>query len=66
MDIMEYQRESSGIPIYSFLSLTWGYLSDLDIGSENLRFLGGLRFEVYGVWRLIFVNKYKGNLSWDL
>ena len=55
MDIIEFERKNKP-PVYSFLSLSWGYIADLDIGSEKLRFLGGIRFEVYGAWRLLFLN----------
>ncbi|MGL5795142.1 MAG: diacylglycerol kinase family protein, partial [Waterburya sp.] len=34
---------------YSCLSLAWGLVSDIDIESERLRFLGSLRFELYAL-----------------
>lgn len=52
MDLMLFQIENKRI--YSFLSLTWAYLADVDLNSENLRFLGDARFEVYGTWRALF------------
>lgn len=36
---------------YSFLSIGWGLLADMDIESEGLRFMGGFRFTVYGLIR---------------
>ena len=30
----------------SFVLLTWGFLSDIDIGSENMRWMGENRFVV--------------------
>jgi hypothetical protein len=35
-------------------------LADIDIESEKLRFLGGLRFETWAVWRLMKMKSYKG------
>jgi len=37
----------------SFLSLAAATISDVDLGSESLRCLGGLRFTVWAVWRVI-------------
>ena len=39
--------------LYSFLSIGWGLLADMDIQSERLRFMGGFRFTVYGLIRTI-------------
>ncbi|ENN79792.1 hypothetical protein YQE_03848, partial [Dendroctonus ponderosae] len=48
--------------VYSFLSVGWGLLSDIDIESERLRLLGGTRFTVWSVARLIGLRSYKGKL----
>lgn len=52
-------------PIYSFLSFSWGIISDLDINSEFLRCLGGFRFEVYGAWRVIKMKRYRAKLTYS-
>lgn len=57
---METQPE----PVYSCLSLEWAFIADIDMGSEFMRFLGGLRFEVYAVWRWLFLRRYLGRLSY--
>ena len=49
---------------FSFLSLEWGIIADLDIESEALRCLGAARFDVYGAIRGLFLRKYRGKLSW--
>jgi hypothetical protein len=41
---MEFEKENSRAKIYSFLTLTWAYIADIDTGSEALRMLGPLRF----------------------
>jgi len=47
----------------SFLSQTWGIISDIDIDTEFLRFIGDFRF-YYGILKSIFVPKYyKGELD---
>ena len=46
--------EINGKRVLSFLSLSWAYISDIDFGSEPLRFLGSARFEVYGWYRGTF------------
>ena len=48
---------------YSFLSLAWGLISDVDIESEKLKFLGSLRFDLYALFLLCFLRTYKGKFS---
>uniref|UniRef100_A0A6G1S9F4 Sphingosine kinase 1 n=1 Tax=Aceria tosichella TaxID=561515 RepID=A0A6G1S9F4_9ACAR len=52
--------------IWSFLSIGWGLLADIDIDSEWLRFLGEFRFTVYGVLRSLTSVSYRGRLSFKL
>jgi len=44
---------STGKRLYSFLSLSWGITSDVDIESEKLRSLGGARFSIGAVIRIV-------------
>lgn len=39
--------------IYSFLSIGWGFIADIDIESERLRMLGSPRFTIWSIARLI-------------
>ena len=48
---------------YSFLSLAWGLISDVDIGSEKLKFLGSLRFDLYALLLICLLRTYKGKFS---
>ncbi|XP_057652180.1 sphingosine kinase 2-like [Diorhabda carinulata] len=48
--------------IFSFLSVGWGLLSDIDIESEKLRILGGQRFTIWSLARLIGLRSYGGKL----
>ncbi|KAG3071292.1 hypothetical protein PC121_g9286 [Phytophthora cactorum] len=48
---------------YSFLSLEWASIADVDIGSEKLRMLGGLRFTVAFINQLVFQRpEYPGKI----
>jgi sphingosine kinase len=49
--------------IYSFLSLEWALIADIDSESENYRFLGGLRFTVGAIKRVLKLRIYPGRLS---
>ena len=62
LDITRIDRENES-PVYSFLSVSWGFIADTDIGSDHLRWLGALRFDVYGLWRLMRLRRYAGTLT---
>jgi diacylglycerol kinase family enzyme len=62
-----FGQASSGIwgeRRFSFLSLEWAIIADIDIESESLRFLGDARFDVYGALRGISLRKYSGRFSY--
>ena len=42
--------------IYSFLSVTWAIIADVDIESEKYRGLGGARFTVGALARILSKN----------
>lgn len=50
--------------MFSFLSVGWGLISDIDIESERLRAIGGQRFTVWSVHRLISLRTYHGTVSY--
>lgn len=50
--------------MFSFLSVAWGLLADVDIESERLRMLGGQRFTIWSVHRLISLRTYRGRISY--
>ncbi|XP_068120267.1 sphingosine kinase 1 isoform X2 [Hyperolius riggenbachi] len=55
---------SSGKRMFSFLSLSWGFISDVDIESEKYRFMGYARFSVGTFVRLTALRTYRGRLSY--
>jgi sphingosine kinase len=54
----------NGQKSYSFLSLAWGLISDVDIESEKLKFLGALRFDVYALMLLSLLRTYRGKFTY--
>lgn len=60
MDLVRVETTSQ--IMFSFLSVGWGLLSDIDIESERLRMLGGQRFTIWSVARLIGLRSYGGKL----
>lgn len=52
--------------IWSFLSIGWGLLADLDIDSEWLRRMGELRFTIYGLIRSFTSREYACRLSYKV
>ncbi|XP_075224819.1 sphingosine kinase 1-like [Lycorma delicatula] len=64
MDLVRVQTQSQ--VLFSFLSVGWGLLSDIDIESERLRAIGSQRFTVWSVARLIGLRTYRGRLSYCL
>ena len=55
--------EQNGTKYYSFLSLAWGLVSDVDIESEKLKFLGAIRFDLYALILISLLRTYKGRFS---
>jgi len=51
-------------PVFSFLSVNWGIISDVDFESEHYRFLGNARFTVGAVVRLVDLRRYRGFISY--
>lgn len=50
--------------IWSFLSIGWGLMADIDVDSEWLRWLGEFRFTIYGLLRSLTSVSYRGKLSY--
>lgn len=65
-DLVKITIPSKKSTIWSFLSIGWGLLADIDIDSEWLRKLGELRFTIYGLLRSITSVSYNGKLSYLL
>ncbi|CAH1794281.1 unnamed protein product [Owenia fusiformis] len=53
----------SGKRLYSFLSVAWGMISDIDIESEKYRYMGDARFFFEGMVKIAARKLYRGTLS---
>lgn len=58
------EQPSSPRRLFSFLSVAWGFVSDVDIESERYRGLGSARFTLGTLVRLASLRSYKGRLSY--
>ncbi|XP_058848228.1 sphingosine kinase 1 [Acipenser ruthenus] len=55
---------ASGQRHFSFLSVAWGFVSDVDIESEKYRRVGAARFTVGTLMRLASLRVYRGRLAY--
>ncbi|KAL6110247.1 sphk1 [Pungitius sinensis] len=55
---------SSGPRLFSFLSMAWGFVADVDIESEKYRHAGAARFTVGTLVRLASLRVYRGRLAY--
>ncbi|GLD65031.1 sphingosine kinase 1 isoform X1 [Lates japonicus] len=63
MDLVSIHLFSSP-RLFSFLSLAWGFVADVDIESEKYRHVGAARFTVGTLVRLASLRVYKGKLAY--
>lgn len=63
MDLVSVHLTSSP-RVFSFLSLAWGFVADVDIESEKYRPVGAARFTVGTLVRLVSLRVYKGRLAY--
>lgn len=64
IDITKYTLQNKEDPVYSFLSLQWAMTSDVDLGSDHLRWIGEKRLEIYAVIRVFFLRRYMAKYSY--
>lgn len=63
MDLVSIHLSSSA-RLFSFLSLAWGFVADVDIESEKYRHVGAARFTLGTLVRLASLRVYKGKLAY--
>ncbi|XP_046574182.1 LOW QUALITY PROTEIN: sphingosine kinase 1-like [Haliotis rubra] len=61
MDLVLIQTPSQRI--FSFLSVTWGIMADIDFESEKYRSIGEARFTLGAIKRILNLRSYKGKVS---
>lgn len=66
MDVVrvELSHKDKHFVMYSFLSIGWGLIADIDIESERLRSIGAQRFTLWAIKRLITLRTYRGRLHY--
>ncbi|KDO28210.1 hypothetical protein SPRG_06259 [Saprolegnia parasitica CBS 223.65] len=57
-------RNAEQETFYSFLSLAWAFVADVDLESETYRFLGGARFTMASVAKILSWKRWHGTLSY--
>ena len=62
MTIRQHQIERT---LHSVLSMTWGIISDIDLRTEWLRWLGNFRFDMGGLWYILRKLSYHGTLTYQ-
>ncbi|KAM3622922.1 uncharacterized protein V6R79_004909 [Siganus canaliculatus] len=63
MDLVSVHLPSSP-RLFSFLSIAWGFVADVDIESEKYRHVGAARFTVGTLVRLASLRVYRGKLAY--
>ncbi|XP_035258818.1 sphingosine kinase 1 [Anguilla anguilla] len=63
MDLVSVTTASSQ-RLFSFLSLAWGFVADVDIESEKYRCVGAARFTMGTLVRLASMRVYQGRLAY--
>ncbi|KAL3996257.1 ubiquitin carboxyl-terminal hydrolase BAP1 [Sarotherodon galilaeus] len=63
MDMVSVHLSSSP-RLFSFLSMAWGFVADVDIESEKYRHFGAVRFTIGTLVRLASLRVYKGRLAY--
>ena len=52
-------------PTHSLLSTSWGFFSDVDVESEKFRFLGGARFTLQAIVRILSRRTYRCDFLYE-
>ena len=62
LDLVTFQLINNKL-VHSFMEFEWAIVADIDLESEKYRFLGGLRFTVSAIKRIINLRLYRGRVS---
>lgn len=65
-DLMAISKSSSDEVILSFLSQTYGAIAQADIGTEWMRFIGGIRFDLGVAYEVLSGKKYPCELAFKI
>ena len=62
MDLLYVETPMNGR--LSFQSICWGLVGDIDIESEVIRWMGGVRFTIWSLLKVVKARRYKARLSY--
>jgi diacylglycerol kinase family enzyme len=62
MKIKFFEKENTDL--YSFLFISYGIFSNIDIGTDYIRCIGNIRFTIGGIFELIKKNSFFGRLEY--
>lgn len=65
-DLLHITNNEQTLNIYSKLSISWGFISCVDIYTEWMRKLGDFRFTLGVLWNIYKKTNYKGVLEYKL
>lgn len=60
VDIMKINN----LNLYSRLAISWGIVSNIDIGTEWMRKIGTIRYDIGAVWNILKKTIFKGTLKY--
>jgi diacylglycerol kinase family enzyme len=63
MDVFALKQAEERVR-FGFLSICYGFVSDVDLESESMRYLGNARFTVAGLKKLWSMNRYQARLEY--
>eukprot|EP00977_Amphora_coffeiformis_P016465 scaffold5108_cov172-Amphora_coffeaeformis.AAC.14 len=62
IDLSKHQTQNS--TMYSFLSYEYAMVADIDIQSEVIRWMGSLRFDLWGVLSVLRMRRYRARFTY--
>lgn len=62
LDVFSIKQEEEDVR-YGFLSMGYGMISDIDLESESMRYLGNARFTVAALARICCVRRYEASME---
>ncbi|KAJ3388863.1 hypothetical protein HDU84_009370 [Entophlyctis sp. JEL0112] len=63
MDVISVTFHKSNKVVYSHLNLSWAYIADLDIESDNFRWIGREKTTLSAINRLLRLRRYRAHIG---
>ena len=65
IDVMEIELHEQNLTIYSFLFISCGIFSNIDVGTDILKFIGNIRFTIGAIKELMMKNSFFATLEYE-